>query len=197
MAGRINSTRLIRKIHLIASLFIFVFALLYIFTGLVISKGNWFHHHPDKNTTTVSPLSYTPDTTKMNQFGREIKQQLDITGRMSYRRNWKNELVFTYYKPMVRNVVTTNPQLDSLTLVRTENINFHEANKRIHRVHGYQGGIKYVVWALLLDLSAVAMIVFAITGFLIWFKWRRQMQLGWFIFILPLILLMLMVWYLK
>ncbi len=197
MAGGINTNRLMRQIHLTASLLVFVFAMMYIFTGLVISKGNWFHHQSDTTTTTIYLLTYTPDTTRLNEFGKDIKKQLNISGRMSFRKNRKNEVVFTYYKPMVRNVVTVHSQLDSLTVVRTENINFHEANKRIHRVHGFEGGILYIIWGILLDLSAVSMIVFAVTGFLIWYRVRSHMKPGWIFFLLPFVLLLMMILYLK
>ncbi len=197
MDSGIDFSRLLKKIHFTVSTFIFVFALLYVFSGLVIAKGNWFSHQPNTVIKNTYPLSYRPDTTRMREFGNEIKQQFDISGRMSFQRNRENELVFTYYRPMVRNVVTVRPALDSLTVVCTHNINFHEANKRIHRIHGFQGGILYVIWAILLDLLAVSMIVFAITGILIWFRWRSHMRSGWFILISTAILAIAMVVFLQ
>jgi len=193
MDSGLDINRLLKKIHFTVSIFIFVFALVYVFSGLVIAKGNWFSHQPDTVIKMVYPLNYHPDSTRVKQFGNDIKQQFDISGRMSYQRNWKKELVFTYYRPMVRNVVTVHPALDSITVVCTKNINFHEANKRIHRVHGFQGGIFYVIWGTLLDLTAISMIIFAVTGILIWFRWRRFMRAGWFIIVPTVMLAIVMV----
>ncbi|NJK86022.1 MAG: hypothetical protein HC906_08745 [Bacteroidales bacterium] len=73
---------------------------------------------------------------------------------------------------------------------------FYEVNKRLHRIHGFSGGLIYVVWAILLDLAALASIIFSITGILIWFNSRRHFRLGWFFFILPLVLVIIMMFYL-
>jgi len=197
MAGRINRNRLLRKIHFVTSILIFAFALLFVFTGLIMSKGNLFPHGKAQVTTKVLPLNYTPDTTRMDLFGAEIKERFEIRGRMNYKRNWKNELVFNYYRPMVSNVVTVAPALDSLTVVRKEIYTFLEANTRIHRVHGYEGRALYIIWAVLVDLTAIAMIVFVITGFLIWFRRRRQWFYGWFIMVPTFILLLVMYFFLK
>lgn len=197
MANRIKINRGVRKVHFVASTFIFAFALLFVFSGMVISKGNWFKHKQGEKSTSVYPLNYTPDTTRVKQFGNEIKQQFDISGRMSYRRNWKKELVFTYNRPMVINAVTVYPALDSVSIVCTKKISFFEANKRIHRVHGFQGGILYIAWAVLLDITAISMIAFAITGILIWFQWRKQLFYGLFILISTTTLLIVMFVFLK
>ncbi len=186
-----------RKIHFVASILIFAFALLFVFTGLIMSKGNLFTHGKAQITRNILPLNYTPDTTRMDQFGEEIKERLEISGRMNYTRNRKNELVFTWYRPMVSNVVTVSPALDSMSVERREMYTFLEANTRIHRVHGYEGGTLYVIWAVLVDLTAVAMIVFVITGFLIWFRRRKKWFYGWFIMVPTFILLLIMYIFLK
>lgn len=162
-----------------------------------MSKINWFHHDKPQITTEVYPLNYSPDTTQMKQFGNEIKEQLDISGRMNYRRNGKNELVFAYNRPMVHNLVTVHPALDSLTVVRREMFSFVDANFQIHRIHGYQGGILYIIWAVLLDLTAISMIIFAITGFLIWYRHRKRFIYGWFIVIPSIALFIIMYLFLK
>ena len=60
----------------------------------------------------------------------------------------------------------------------------HEKNAvavlhQFHRLRGYEGGWHYKLWAFAYDLSAVAMIVFALTGVYLWYKTERARWPGW------------------
>jgi len=180
--------RIIRRIHFFASLLIFAMALMYVTTGVVMTKGEWFPHGEEVKSTKILPLNYIPDTTRLDKFGDEIKEQFEISGRVEYQKNPKNEIVYTFYRPGVKNVVTVRSSLDSLTIFRTEKQTFGEISIRIHRLHGFNGGILYVIWAILLDLAALSMIVFAITGILIWYRSRQIRRYGW-LFIAPFVIL--------
>jgi len=193
MAGRINTHRIIRSIHFFASLLIFTMALMYVSTGVVMTKGEWFLHGEELKSTKIVPLNYIPDTTNLDKLGDEIKEQFDISGRVDYRKNPKSEIVYTFYRPGVRNIVTVRSSLDSLTIFRTEKQTFAEISTRIHRLHGYTGGILYVLWAVFLDLTALSMMVFAITGILIWYRLRRLYRYGW-LFIAPFFVLALVMY---
>lgn len=188
MVNRLNVNRLLRRVHFFASLMIFAFALLYIVTGYIISKHEWFPQGKESKITIIQPLNYFPDTTKLENFGNEIKNQFKISGRMDYKRNYKNEILFSYFRPGVNNFVVVHSKLDSITIVRTEMKTVREVSKRMHRMYGFKGGWIYVIWAILLDLAALSMIVFSITGVLIWYRMRHQFKYGWF-FIVPFVIL--------
>lgn len=188
MANRVNLNRLLRSVHFFSSILIFAFVLLYIFTGLVMSKHEWFPHGEEAKVIQVKPLNYLPDTSKLENFGNEIKEQFGISGRMEYRRTSKNGIIYTFYRPGVRNVVNVHSALDSLTITRTEKLTFGEVSTRIHRLHGFKGGTLYLVWGVLVDLAAFSMIVFAVTGFWIWYRSRKVHQYGW-LFIVPFVIL--------
>jgi hypothetical protein len=197
MAGRIKLNKALRSIHFFSSVLIFAFALMYILSGLVMVKHKWFPHGEEQKLTLVKPLNYTPDTTDIEELSRAIKLQFDISGRLVFSRNQKKEISLNYYRPGVRNVVTIHNNLDSVTIVRTEKITFGEISTRIHRLHGYQGGVLYYIWAGLLDLTAISMIIFAITGIWLWYRSLKVFKLGW-LFILPAIVLVgIMYFYLK
>lgn len=188
MANRLNFTRLLRSVHFFASLLIFAFALLYIVTGFILSKHEWFPHGVESKTTEVKALNYVPDTVRLENFGNEIKEQFNISGRMDYRRNSKNEILFSFYRPGENHFVTIHSELDSLAIQRVEMKSVHEVSKRMHRMHGFKGGAIYVIWAILLDLAALSMIIFSITGILIWYRSRQAYKYGWF-FIVPFVIL--------
>lgn len=197
MANRVKLNRALRSIHYFSSILIFAFALMYFLSGLIMSKYEWFPHGNELKSTQIKPLNYTPDTTNIEKLSEAVKSQFDISGRLVYSRNRKKEITLDYYRPGVRNVVTIHNDLDSATVSCTKRISFGEISTRIHRLHGYHGGILYVVWAGLLDLTAISMIVFAVTGIWIWFRSRKAYQPGWFFIISPIILAVVMYLYLK
>lgn len=188
MANRLNINKILRNIHFFASLFIFAFALLYIITGFITSKHEWFPHDPPSRVTKVQPLNYFPDTTKMENFGNEIKEQFNISGRMEYRRDYQKKIQFSFHRPGLDHLVSIHPALDSLTITKIELNTVYEVSKRIHRLHGFKGGLLYIIWAILLDLAALSMIIFSITGILIWYRSRKMFKYGWF-FIIPFVIL--------
>jgi hypothetical protein len=53
----------------------------------------------------------------------------------------------------------------------------------IHRQRGYGGGWQFSLYALLLDLVAVSLITFTITGVIMWFKLLKNSKTAWAIFI--------------
>lgn len=177
-----------RQVHFFASLLIFAFALLYIVTGYILSKHEWFPQGVESKVTQVLSLNYVPDTTRLEDFGNEIKAQFNVSGRMDYRRNSKNEILFSFYRPGVNHFVTVPSGLDSIVIQRVEMSTVREVSKRMHRLHGFKGGAIYVIWAILLDLAALSMIVFSITGIIIWYRSRHIFKYGWF-FIVPFVIL--------
>ena len=50
---------------------------------------------------------------------------------------------------------------------------------RLHRLHGFAGGLVYGAWAVLYDLVSFAMIAFAVTGVYLWYRRTKDRRLGW------------------
>lgn len=48
-----------------------------------------------------------------------------------------------------------------------------------HRLHGYGGGKLYGAWAVAYDLTSAAMIVFGLTGVVLWHRLIKDRRLGW------------------
>ncbi len=183
MVNRINSFKTIRKIHFVTSIFIFALSLMYIITGFITSKHNWFEGGDDVKLSRSYPLHFMPDTTDLRKLGKEIKHEFHLTGRMNYKKNNKGEIVFDFFRPGIGQHVKIKNDLDSLTITRTERKTFYEINKRIHRIHGFQGGTLYFVWGVLLDVTALSMILFSVTGILLWYRTRKFHKFGWFILV--------------
>lgn len=197
MANWIKFNKFNRRIHFLASIIIVIFTLFYSATGLIVSKSNWFTDVKTTISVDRYALNYQPDTTNLAKFGNEIKQQFDISGRMEYHRNKNNSLSYLIYRPGFRHEILVKQKMDSIVIKRIENNYFTEVSKRLHRMHGFNGGWKYVVWGIIYDITAIAFILFAITGLLIWFKHRKTFKWGWIVLIPTLIFTLKMITYLS
>lgn len=196
MAGRIIFSKTLKALHLYLSLVIFVMTFLYIYTGYIMSKHNWFESGEEQVTTKVLPLNYTPDTSRLDQFGKDLMEQFEITGRMNWSRNGAGQIQYMYIRPGERIKVLVNHELDSVSITQTSKKTFQEISTRIHRLHGFEGGALYKAWAILLDITAIAMFLFVITGILIWFRFKNMHFWGSLILISTLLVAAGMFWYL-
>ncbi|HEY3387959.1 MAG TPA: PepSY-associated TM helix domain-containing protein [Prolixibacteraceae bacterium] len=196
MANWIIFNKINRRLHFFASIFIVVFALFYAFTGLIMSKYEWFPADEINIMVDRHALNYKPDTTNLANFGNEIKQQFALSGRMEYRHNNDNSISYLIVRPGIRNEILVHQDLDSIVIKRIENISIHEIAKRLHRTYGFKGGWIYVLWATMYDITAFAFILFAITGLIIWFKHRKIFRWGWVVLLPAMILALIMIYYL-
>lgn len=51
--------------------------------------------------------------------------------------------------------------------------------QRIHMMRGFKGGWAYTAWAVMYDVTCFAMILFAVTGILMWLRKRKKFRSGW------------------
>ena len=51
-------------------------------------------------------------------------------------------------------------------------------------MRGYGGGMIYNAYAILLDLTGASLIIFAITGIILWLKILKNSKLAWLILVL-------------
>jgi|GEM_PF-2924078 len=49
---------------------------------------------------------------------------------------------------------------------------------RLHRIHGYEGDLPHLLYALMMDLSSLALLLFVVTGFYMWLKLERKKAYG-------------------
>ena len=69
---------------------------------------------------------------------------------------------------------------DGQVMKVTERIHsFGQTMNVMHRFHGYGDGPMYNAWAALYDLASLSLIVFAVTGVVLWWKLTKNRLLGW------------------
>jgi hypothetical protein len=54
----------------------------------------------------------------------------------------------------------------------------------LHRLRGYGGSLTYNIYALLLDIVGLSLMLFAVTGVILWLKLLKHNKLAWTILIL-------------
>jgi hypothetical protein len=180
MAGRVNIYKVIRKIHLIASMIMFSFLLMYVITGIILINRSLFNI-PE---VTVSRDKILVENgmikDEAREFARYLKEELNLKGRVSYNKDWQENWLFHYNFPGDNYRLTLRPENDTIYIKRSQQERtLFTVTQQMHVMRGYKGGWAYTVWAVMYDVSCLAMLVFAISGILIWFRIRKSYKYGW------------------
>jgi hypothetical protein len=171
--------KIIRKIHLIATLILATFIVMYFFTGLIMIYEETFQ----RSNTSVRKFkekiegirSIEPDS-----LVRWSKFKFDLSGQFRIRENEKRVLV-DFNHPGTTASVRVLRDIDTVYVeIRKGNLN--SVIHQYHRLHGYHGGLEYYAWAFVYDLSSLSMILFALTGLYLWYKTERNRLPGWIVF---------------
>jgi len=171
----------LRQIHLVTGFALAVFVTMYFVTGYVLTRSAWF---PDSEPQ-VSTVSATLDPSVLPAepgeagYAASLQRQFDIRGqRRPGRRNSDGGWRFEFFRPGHLTRVHLSPDFRSVE-IRQERFGWRQTLVGFHRLHGYGGGRLYDAWAILYDLSSGAMIVFAVTGVLMWHRMVKDRRPGW------------------
>jgi hypothetical protein len=89
---------------------------------------------------------------------RGIEELLDIESRQ-----------FNYARPGTTFEAVVSPDGKQVAITSKE-FGFVGLANGMHRLHGYGGGRIYDAWAFLYDLASAALILFALTGIILWYQ---------------------------
>lgn len=141
------------------------------------------HHNIVKNKeqkkiTRTEQLNYTGEFDSEG-FSKYLQREFNLSGkRYPPQRLKDNRWKFRYFHPGNIYDAIVSAKGDSVEIThqkgyaRTIIIGFH-------RIHGYGGGWLYNIWAFIYDLVCISMILFAVTGIVIWYKNTKRRMLGW------------------
>jgi len=198
MAGGIKFNRTIRKIHLGASMIIFAFLFMFVFSGFFMVNRTLFDVPEFNDSFDTVQLSMKPGTDP-SAYAKFLEDEFDLKGRKEYRQDWKKNWIFGFYYPGENTVFTIPPGQDSAFVkVSKQERTFFTVVHQMHVLRGFKGGWPYTVWAVFYDAAFVAMFVFAITGILLWWRARRRYKYGWwflaFGIVVPLLFMLFYTW---
>ncbi len=178
MAGRVDGNKIIRMIHLISSIIVLVFLMMYTFTGILMT-----HHNLPFGESEVSwskiPVDKPMDSSPA-AYSRYLKDQYGYRGNYSYRQSENGNWDFHFDFPGEQVNVTLHPAQDTLYIKHTgTERTLMTVAQNLHGMRGFSGSWVYAIWAIFYDLSAVALILFGITGIIMWLKQRKWYPSGW------------------
>ena len=177
------SYKLIKKIHLYACLSTAAVLAMFILTSYVAIHHNWFDHENQSETTT-SALEAIPAS---ETDWENLLDKHHIKGRMTREfTNNEENLVREYARAADFTKITVMASQNQVEIIKTTKSNAN-AFFGIHRTRGYGGPIQYNLYAFLLDILGVSLIIFTITGIIMWFKVLKNNRWAWIIFIAGLV----------
>lgn len=188
-----NTYKVIRKIHLFATLLLATFVFMYLATGLIMIFEETFQR---KNLSVEKVKEKIEGIRSLDQDSlvRWARKKYHLTGRSFIDENKENVIVDFSHPGTIASVKVLRSNDSVYVEVKKGNVN--TVMHQYHRLHGYEGGWNYFAWAFMYDLSAIAMIVFSITGLYLWFKTERRRLAGWLVFLGSTILTFSTIYYL-
>jgi hypothetical protein len=171
---------IIKQIHLYSSLLTAALLLMYIITSYMMIHHDLFKVEEEIKSETS--IVVTPDEINEKNWPIFLKEN-HIHGRLANERfNDHGDLIRDYYstgKESRIKILKGRNQVDIVT------IQFNLSGRIIglHRQRGYGGPIAYNIYAFMLDIVGISLILFAITGVILWLKLLKFNKLAWTIFI--------------
>lgn len=171
----------IKTTHLFASLTTVVFLSMYLASSFMMV------HHDTFKSKEVSrhqeTISITPEIVEGKNWENFLKKH-SVHGRLE--NEWtsqQGELVRRYEAPEVHFKFTINADKQSLTL-ETFKWNFNATMNELHRLRYYKGPLTFWLYAFMVDITAIALIIFVITGIVLWLRILKDKWIGWLMLIL-------------
>lgn len=180
MNSKYNFYYFIKKIHLFASLTILAMLIMYLTTSFMMIYHDYFKVTKKEDSVSVAVLSGQLTEANWPSFldqhkihGRLVKENLDRKGN----------LIRRYEKVGQATEVIIFKDNRSVQIIRKE-LNLAGKIIGLHRIRGYGGKIQYNIYAILLDITGISLILFAITGVILWLKLLNHNKVAWIILIL-------------
>ena len=158
------------------------FMLVYVITGIIIINHDLFTMPEVEVSHSTIPVE-KPMNGDPKDYTKYLKKRLDLKGRTEYRKDNKDNWIFHFNIPGEGYQIKLTPAQDTLYIQRSsQKMTFYAVAHRIHIFRGFKGGWEYTAWAVMYDVSCFAMILFAITGIIMWYRKRKQFRHGsWYL----------------
>lgn len=167
---------LIKKIHLYASLTTLVFFAMYLVSSFVFMNHDTFHPgEAERFTEEVNIMEGQISADNWHPFLSDH----GVHGQQTRERSTQNgELIREFNSPETHFTITLAADQQSAT-IETMHRNKAGVITGFHRTRGYEGPWTYLIYAFMLDVTAISLIIFALTGILLWLNVLKDKRWGW------------------
>jgi hypothetical protein len=169
-----------------------VFLLMYLVTSFMMMYHNVFEVVRTESAESLDVVTEEISEANWKQFLKKNR----ISGRLQ-RERFGNDghLIREYGSPGSHTRITLDSTDQIVTIAKTR-LNLWGEIIGLHRLRGYQGSLKYILYAIMIDLVGVSLILFSITGVFLWMKLLRKDKIAWTIFIAGIIYVLVVFIYL-
>ncbi len=172
----------VRTVHLYAALTTVVFLSMYLLSGLLMMTGA---HGEETNKSVEIPI-----TASVVESDRELAQFIEdqgISGRLTWEKTFDSGQIIREYKTLgSRYKLEISPDKKTVKLETVQKDTNGYMND-LHRLKGYEGPMLYWVYALMVDLTALSLMVFVATGIPLWLQVVDNKKIGWAVLLIGLI----------
>jgi len=168
---------LIRKIHLYSAFAVLAFLVMYFTTGFIMTHSDWFTQPEQKVLTVQHPLNLSGEISLM-KLPEYIQKEFNIRGKLAENKvSSKGEINIEYVRPGYYYEVVIPPDRNTVTII-TKKMHMYRTLVTFHRLMKYGGGRVYDLYILMMDVSSITLIIFAISGLYLWLKLFKRKLLG-------------------
>lgn len=175
-----NAYNIFRKIHLYASLSIVALLVMYVVSSYLMIHYEWFQTYDQQQEELeieVDPAEISGDN--WVQFLVEN----DVSGRLTKENiNSSGDLVREYNNASAHFTVTVHED-QNLVEINVRKLNTAGTIVGFHRIRGFGGPLQYNLYAILLDVVGISLILFAVTGVILWLKLLKNDPFAWIVLI--------------
>ena len=186
-SGWIRADRIVRWLHLYTGLFLIPWMVIYAASAFCLNHRAWFAQHfniEPAQWKVVREVDFVPDDGFPHapaEQARVILQRLDLDGahRIQGRPN-QNQMTIFRVSGSGHYRVTWRRHRSVVTVERQEPFSYYRLLHFLHFRCGYdQPYLAHILWAVLVDLVAVSMLLWVVSGIYLWWRRSRKVLLGW------------------
>lgn len=188
-----KSYAIIRAVHLYSSLSIVALLIMYILSSYMMIYHDWFK--VEIKSETKIKLDIKPEDINEHNWSTFLRVN-NIRGRLVRERfEDSGDIIRLYESAKGFDEITIFKNVDQVE-IRSGELNLSGKINELHRLRGYGGPLLYNIYAVLLDVVGISLILFIVTGVILWLKILQHNRIAWIILLLGFIYLSAVLGYL-
>jgi len=173
-----------RRTHLYLALFLLPWFLLYGISSIPFSHGQYFEELDKAKklplyTKVEERLNYAmPPTEDLKAFGDQIVKDTNLSGNYGAYRQGPNRIdvyIYTFWQSMQVKCFLDERRI----LVEKRRFRWDHFLTGMHAKGGFEQGGVSDAWAVLVDLTSVGMLLWVLTGLIMWWRIPSTRKWGW------------------